>query len=317
MFINLLIWLVFFALFLGGIWLVVRSFRAKSTLWKIVGVLGGGILTLIFGAIVFFGAKGLWAMYVPVADVPELQVEGTAEQIARGEYISSVSCSGCHGRDGLRDQPLVGGLDIGAEVPIPIGSMIVENITPAGIVKERSDGELFRLLRYGYNGDNQISAVMGNLPYRDLSDEDILALIAYLRSLEPVESTGKRGSQLNFLAAVMVGAGLIPIQEPVHGVVTAPPRGETPEYGKYVAIIGDCRGCHGPDMTGTPPSMIAPEGYPNPRPMVATWTLEQFKQTMRTGVRPSGLALDMPWENASFMDDQDLAALYAFLTTEP
>jgi cytochrome c553 len=88
-------------------------------------------------------------------------------------------------------------------------------------------------------------------------------------------------------------------------------------FPRYVAIIGDCITCHGPDLTGMPPSQLAPDGYPNPRPMAATWTLEQFVQTMRTGVRPTGLALDMPWENASQMDDQDLAALYAFLTAEP
>lgn len=317
MFINLAFWFLFVALFLGSIWLVVRSLRARNRLWKIVGILGGGILTLIFGAVAFFGARGLWAMYVPVGEVPDLQVQGTPEQIARGEYLANISCKGCHGVDGQRDQPLTGGLDLSADIPLPIGSMIADNITPGGILRERSDGELFRVLRYGYNGDNQISATMSFMPYRALSDEDLVALIAYMRSLEPLESAGKRGSQLNFLAAVMAGAGMFPVQETIHGTVTAPPIGELAEYGKYVATFGDCRTCHGPDMTGTPPSIVAPDGYPNPRPMVATWTQEQFIQTMRTGLRPSGLAMDMPWENASYMDDRDLAALYAYLTSEP
>jgi cytochrome c553 len=138
-----------------------------------------------------------------------------------------------------------------------------------------------------------------------------------MRSLEPVESAGKLGSQANFLAAVLIGAGLIPVSEPIHGVVSAPPRGETAEYGKYVATFGDCRTCHGPDLTGTAPSVVAPDGYPNPRPIVGTWTQAEFIQTMRTGVRPTGLALEMPWENAARMDDQDLAALYAYLRAEP
>ena len=317
MFANLIIWSLFIALSLGGIWLAFRSLKAQKRLWKVTGVLGGGLLTLIFGAVALFGAKGLWVLYVPVGEVPDLRVQGTPEQIARGEYLASVSCNGCHGADGQRDQPLTGGLDLAAEIPLPLGPMIAANITPAGIIRERSDGELFRLLRYGFNGDNQVSAVMANMPYRALSDEDLVAIIAYLRSREPVESSGMRGSELNFLAAVMTGAGLFPIPEPIHGVVTAPPRGGTAEYGRYVAIIGDCITCHGPDLTGMPPSQLAPDGYPNPRPMAATWTLEQFVQTMRTGVRPTGLALDMPWENASQMDDQDLAALYAFLTAEP
>jgi mono/diheme cytochrome c family protein len=317
LFTNLLVFFLFFALFLGGIWLVVRSVRSQNQLRKIVGILAGGLLTLLFGAVVFFGGKGLWTMYVPVGEVPDLNVEGTPEQIARGEYLAFISCNGCHGLEGQRDQPLAGGLDLSTDIPLPIGSMIASNITPGGILKERSDGELFRVLRSGYNGDNQLSPTMNFLPYRYLSDEDLFALIAYMRSLEPIESTGNYGSQLNFLAAVLSGAGMFPTQEIIHGAVTAPPRGETPEYGKYVATFGDCRTCHGPDMTGTPPSVVAPAGYPNARPMVATWTLDQFIQTMRTGVRPTGLALDMPWENASYMDDQDLAALFTYLTTEP
>lgn len=316
-FINLLVWTLFFALFLGGIWLVVRSLRARRLLWKIVGVLAGGVLTLLFGAVAFFGGKGLWAMYVPVGEVPDLKVESTPEQIARGEYLAAIACLGCHGENGTDEMPLSGGFDLSAEVALPIGQMISQNITPGGILKKRSDGELFRVLRYGYNGDNQISAVMSSLPYREMSDEDLIAIIAYLRSLEPVETIGERGSRLNYLAAVLVGAGMIPLREPIHGVVTAPPRGETAEYGKYVATFGDCRNCHGPDMTGTPPSVLVPEGYPNPRPIVATWTLDQFKLTMRTGLRPTGLALNMPWKNASHMDDQDLAALYAYLRATP
>jgi mono/diheme cytochrome c family protein len=317
LFTNLLIWLIFGALTLGGIWLVIRSLRSQSRSKKVLGVLGGALLTLLFGSIVFMGAKGMMVMYTPVAEATDLQVEITPERVARGEYLASISCLGCHGANGGTEYPLSGGLNLSDEIPVPIGLFIADNITPGGVIKERTDGELFRLLRYGYNGDNQVSAVMSNLPYREMSDEDLNSLIAYLRSLEPVEASGKRGSSLNFLAAVMTGSGLFPIPEPINRAVTAPARGETAEYGKYVATFGDCRVCHGPDMTGTEPSLTNPEGAPNPRPMVGTWALEEFIQAMRTGVRPSGLALEMPWKNASHMDDQDLAALYTYLRTEP
>jgi hypothetical protein len=55
---------------------------------------------------------------------------------------------------------------------------------------------------------------------------------------------------------------------------------------------------------------------PNPRPSVSNWTQAQFAQAMRTGVRPSGAPFTeaMPWQNASKMTDDDLAALYAYLT---
>ena len=92
----------------------------------------------------------------------------------------------------------------------------------------------------------------------------------------------------------------------------------TAEYGKYVATFGECRGCHGPDMTGAPATSFSP-AIPNPRPFVGSLTLEQFIQTMRTGVLPYGKSFAdlMPWENASRMTDDDLAALYAYLTAEP
>lgn len=101
-------------------------------------------------------------------------------------------------------------------------------------------------------------------------------------------------------------------------VIIAPPQGVTAEYGKYVATFGECRGCHGTDMTGAAATVVSP-AIPNPRVFVGAITLDEFIQTMRTGVRPSGKAFAdlMPWENASRMTDEDLEALYIYLTTAP
>ena len=65
--------------------------------------------------------------------------------------------------------------------------------------------------------------------------------------------------------------------------------------------------------TGTEPTLFS-SGYLNPRPLVATLTVEQFIERMRTGKRPGGSEIDMPWRNAAAMTDEDLAALYAYLT---
>lgn len=71
-------------------------------------------------------------------------------------------------------------------------------------------------------------------------------------------------------------------------------------------------------MTGTEATAVSP-AIPNPRVFVGAITLEQFIQTLRTGVRPNGKAFAdlMPWENASRMTDKDLEALYIYLTTKP
>ena len=99
---------------------------------------------------------------------------------------------------------------------------------------------------------------MSLLPYAQLSDDDTEAIIAYLRTLPPAEQTAVTGDKLNFFGALMFGAGMFGTPEKGAESVTAPPQGVTAEYGKYVATFGECRGCHGPDMIGTPASVARP-----------------------------------------------------------
>jgi cytochrome c553 len=300
-----------FAILFG--WLTVRAIRSKRFWVKIVGGIGAGLLTLFFGAITIVAGIGLLKMNTTTSiPVPNIKVEGTPEQIARGHYIASLGCVGCHGLQG--QFPLAGGMDMSGEIPMPVGAIVSSNLTPGGVLKDRSDGELFRAIRHGYGKDGELLSFMSQLSYRQLSDDDIAAVIAFLRSQQPVASEKPDGDQINLLGAAVFGAGMLPVPTPIAGAITTPPRGATPEYGKYVATFGDCRACHGPDMTGTPASALRP-AVPNPRPAVATWTKEQFAQAMRTGVRPSGAAFSpgMPWQSASKMTDDDLAALYAYL----
>jgi cytochrome c553 len=199
---------------------------------------------------------------------------------------------------------------------MPIGSVVADNITSGGILKERTDGELFRALRHGYGKDGKLLAMMSLLPYRQLSDDDTKAVIAFLRSQPAAEGTPNGGDNVNLLGAMLFGAGMFPAPEPINkNPITAPAKGVNAEYGKYVATFGECRGCHGPNLTGTPPSSVDPAGVPNARPIVGTWTREQFIQTMRTGVKPTGQAFParMPWKNAARMNDDDLSALYAYI----
>lgn len=322
MFVNLLVLIVviFVAMFFGR--LTVRAIKAQRLWVKILGGLGVGLLTIAFAALSFAGVRGFCAGYFPGAEpAPEFTVERTPEQIARGEYIVNIACIGCHstvGENGLpsREHPLTGGWNIAeAEGFGFIGGMITENLTPGGKLAEYSDGEIFRALRSGVDKKGKALGFMPFLPYNQLSDDDLKAIIAYLRTLPAQPSKGSTGDSINFLGVVLTGAGLFPEPEPVTGVITAPPVGVSPEYGKYVATFGECRGCHGADMTGSPATSVSP-AIINPRPFIGTLTLEEFIQTMQTGVRPSGAAfsLAMPWENASKMTSEDLAALYLYLT---
>ena len=323
MFVNILILIALVALVILFAWLTVRALRAKRLWIKIVGGIGAGLLTLLFAAVAFMGAKGVAATYFPgVPAAPALTVAGTPEQVARGEYLVNLSCIGCHsavGPDGAPSlqQPLSGGADMAAAEGFGfIGAMVAENLTPGGKLAGYSDGELFRALRHSVNQQGHSLGFMSFLPYAQLSDQDTEAIIAYLRSLPPAQTEVETGDKLNFVGALMLGAGMFgPQPDRSPGMVTAPAEGATAEYGKYVATYGDCRGCHGPNMTGMPATAVGP-AVPNPRPSVSAWTQEQFMQAMRTGVRPSGapFSANMPWQNASRMTDNDLAALYAYLT---
>ena len=206
-------------------WLTWRAIRARRLWVKIAGGIGAGLLTLLFGVIAFFGGQGVAATYFPgAAPAPDLTVAGAPEQVARGEYLVNLSCIGCHsapGPDGnpTGEHPLSGGWNIAqAEGFGFIGDMVAENLTPGGKLATYSDGELFRVLRHSINSEGHELGFMAFMPYRELSDADTEAIIAYLRTLDPVPTTSFTGDNLNFLGAVMAGAGmflsLIHISEP-------------------------------------------------------------------------------------------------------
>ena len=325
MFTNLIILLFVIVLTLFFVWLTYRAVRAKRLWVKIVGGLVAGLITLLFVGIAVAGTRGFMEGFFPgVPDASDLTVAGTSEQIARGEYLVSLSCIGCHGAVGADgnptgERPLSGGWNIAeAEGFGFMGSMVTENLTPGGKLAAYSDGDLFRVLRHSVDQEGHKLGFMDFLPYKELSDADTEAIIAYLRSLEPVATNVETGDKINFMGVVLIGSGMFPPSTPGAETVTAPPEGVTAEYGKYVATYGECRGCHGPDMTGVEATSMS-ASIPNPRPLVNELTQDQFVEMMRTGIRPDNTPFPetMPWQNAASMTDSDLATLYLYLTTEP
>lgn len=319
---NLIIWLAVLLLTIAAGWLTWRAVRAQRTWVKIAGGIGAGLLTLLLAALTFFGGKGIQMAYFPGApDATNLTVEGTPEQIARGDYLVNLNCIGCHsavGPDGMptEEHPLNGGWNISqAEGFGFVGDLVAENLTPGGKLANYTDAEIFRVLRHRVNKEGQLAVFMSLLPVHEYSDDDVQSIIAYLRTLPPTEQAAATGDKLSFVGALMFGAGMFGTPAEGAATVTAPPQGVTAEYGKYVATFGECRGCHGPDVTGAPASPAGP-AVPNPRPLVMAMTLEQFREMMRTGIKPGGTPFPdtMPWQIASRLTDEDLTALYAYLT---
>ena len=204
-------------------------------------------------------------------------------------------------------------------IPLPIGSFITANLTPGGPLKDWSDGEIFRTLRTGIDRDGHHLVIMSAVPVRNMSDEDLQALIGFLRSQPAVDNdTPNPPDQPSFLAVIMFGAGMLPQgQAPVPGMIAAPTKGPTAEYGEYIVGYAGCRDCHGADLKGKEPGGFEPAG-PSLR-VVKGWTAAQFLTTLRTGVDPSGHALSgpMPWKVLRRMDDNDLTAIYQYLASLP
>jgi|SaaInlStandDraft_2_1057019.scaffolds.fasta_scaffold84851_1 mono/diheme cytochrome c family protein len=312
MFINV-IWLIAFVLLaVVSIRYFVRFVRSSRMLVRFGGGFSVGLLSLLLGLISVLGLLGIiYTFTYSGSEVVEVQIEGTAEQIERGSEIASWTCSGCHSLD--NSLPLTGGKDIMADVPIPIGKATPANLTPAGRIADWSDGELQRAIREGTAADGSMLSIMSANTFRYLSQQDLDAVVAYLRSEEPVETDIEEENSLTFLSMVLQPLGMLPIKSPPD--FGPPPHVEPAEsavYGEYITKVFDCALCHGDDFSGGPGGIV-PAG-----PSLAgakVWTSEQFINAMRTGATPYGTTLDekMPWEEIGKMDDQTLTAVLLYL----
>jgi mono/diheme cytochrome c family protein len=107
--------------------------------------------------------------------------EESVRMVERGHYLYSVSCAICHGNDGS------GGTPISWR---PFGTLWTRNITPhpqAG-VGAWTDAELERAVRSGVSRDGRQLHWQGMTwdQFSNLDEEDLRAIVAYLRLLRPV-----------------------------------------------------------------------------------------------------------------------------------
>jgi cytochrome c553 len=199
----------------------------------------------------------------------------------------------------------------------PVGTLYASNLTPAGETKNWSDGELIRAIREGVHKSGRPLIIMPSEAFRNLSDIDVQAIVAYLRSQSAVEPSTPP-TQLNVLGALLIGAGMAPIsaQPPITHPIVAPAEGASAEYGQYLVSILGCRLCHGENLTGGMPGQPGPPAGPNLLVILTQWRVDEFIRTLRTGVDPyhHTLTEGMPWRAVStFASDTDLTAIYAYI----
>ena len=160
-----------------------------------------------------------------------------------------------------------------------------------------------------------------------LSDEDLGALIAYLKSLPPVDNE-LPSTAPGPLGRVMLALGQFPPEATAPDVLVidhdglrpvVPEPGVTLEYGEYLAST--CALCHGANFNGGTIRTDAEYLVPNLTPggEVAFWSEDDFMRTLRTGVTPGGHQLKdaMPWKYFGQMTDDELRAVWMYLQSLP
>lgn len=246
-----------------------------------------------------------------------LPVTRDPAQIARGRHLATAvsKCTECHGAD------LGGGVFIDA---MPMGVLIASNLTAGkgGVLPRYNDAQLEAAIRHGVARDKRGLLFMPSDEYQHLSDEDAAAIIAYIRSVPPVDRE-LSGSRVGPLGHVLHATGQLPLV-PAERIDHAPrarrvrPAGVTREYGQYLVSVGGCTGCHGSNLGGT--SGHGPAS-PNVTPagVVASWSEADWIRAMRTGKRPDGSAINapMPWKAVGMMSDGELRAMWMYLSTMP
>ena len=290
-------------------WLALRCWRARRPLIKWLCGVVVSILALASILLVGAASAGYWRLN-RVHDNPVhlTVVEATPESIQRGEWFQPY-CSSCHAEE--RGMAMTGQDFLGDDDAPPIGVFHAPNLTPVHL-GDWSDGELIRAIREGVHRNGRSLLIMPSKYLRNLSDEDVFSIVAYLRSLPP-EGDATPPNRLNVLGAIMVlPAPIFEAQPPLSGPVTAPPPGPTAAYGTYLSSF-TCDICHGADGLGDPE-------FPSP-PLIGVpyaWNERAFIDFMRTGIRPDGSSVDgerMPWQDMSAFlnDDDELRAIYAHL----
>lgn len=248
----------------------------------------------------------------------------------RGAYLvqGPAGCGNCH--TPLGPEGPVWSMDLGGRLveDSPAFTAYAPNITPGGPIADWSDAELARAIREGIRPDGSvIGPPMPFSMYRGLSDEDLGAIVAYLRTVPAVD---------NIVPASTYNIPLPPAYGPLVGSVSAPPRAVTAEYGAYLAgPVAHCLECHTPmgpqgpkiatdlgrgglEFHGPWGVSVAANLTSHPDGL-AGYSDAEILAMITEGQRPDGSPMlpPMPYGYFARMTPEDAAALVLYLRTLP
>lgn len=293
-------------------------------------------LTLVITGLIVF----IYTSWDKNYDVPFPDISSSTDSttIARGKYLAfgPAHCATCHVpmnkimevENGL-EIPLSGGW----ELEILPGSFRAPNLTPdmeTGIGK-LSDGQIARAMRYLVRHDSKF--LMPLMTFQEMSDEDVTAIISFLRSQEAVRNEIK-AAEYSFMGKALSAFGLVKPEGPKYTPPKSVAIDTTIEYGFYIAnSVANCVGCHternlktgkyigpafaggykfGPDSFTKNYVFISPNITPDQETGVMTkWDEETFINRFRIGRVYE--RSPMPWGAFSRMNEVELKAVYRYI----
>jgi mono/diheme cytochrome c family protein len=299
-----------------------------------------GLLVVVFlmiaGASVYVASR----QHLVFDNVPYPEVTASTDTavIARGHYVvrNLANCAQCHG-DTTRREALMAGEDVplsgGNIFDVPPGTFYVRNITPdeeTGIGRF-PDKAIARALRNGVGHDGR--ALLPFMEMQGLSDEDLVAVVSYLRSQPPVHNLVPM-HHYTLMGKVIKATVLA---NPVGPKTTPPkvsPHGATIENGRYlVESVALCWACHtqrsnmtgeliGPRFGGAKDFEVShgrrwspPNITSDSTGRLGQWSEDVFVARFRAGrVLPGS---PMPWQGFSRLNEDDLRAIYRYLKSVP
>lgn len=305
---------------------------------KILLVLAGLVVLAIGASAAYIASRQNLKFDAPY---PEFAASTDSAIVERGRYVvrDVVNCASCHGDPAQRaafaagaDIPLSGGF----VWDIPPGKIYSANLTSdeATGIGAIPDSAIGRALRYGVGHDGR--ALLPFMELQGLSDEDLVAVISYLRTQVAVPNPVPAHS-FTLLGKVVKATILA---NPVSHKETPPqasPHGATVENGRYlVESVALCWACHtqrnpatgelvgaryagatgfiepdDPERSWSPPNITSDKETGR----LGRMTEDQFVARFRAGRAIPGSP--MPWQGLARMPENDLRAMYRYLVSLP
>jgi cytochrome c553 len=289
-------------------------------LLKVLGYAAAGIAAVLVAVatVVYVSSNTKLRKTYAVTPRPVL-IPRDAASLARGQHIAETrGCNDCHGKDYAGAKVIEDGA---------MGRVYGPNLTrgKGGVVAAFHDEDWVRAIRHGVATDGHGLFIMPSEEYSHLSDDDLGAVVAYLKTVPPVDRESVP-LQYGPVSRVLLTLGKMKLAaESIDHANLAPlgvPKAATVEYGRYLAHA--CVGCHGPNFSGGKIDIGPPDWpqarnlTPDPSGNLAHWTQADFFRAIREGRRPDGSELNSVMPRVfGGMDDVELGALFMFLRSLP